>query len=109
MVDRDEIDGLLGRYRAAFNGLDASVAKSVWPGLDAPALQRAFEQLESQDLTFSECSVRITGLQAVANCSGNLTYVPKVGGRSPRTEYRLWDFSLRRSFGRWRITGVDTR
>jgi hypothetical protein len=109
VTDRQAINALLAGYQAAFSQLDASAARAVWPSVDAAALARAFGQLENQNLTFSQCSVSIDGINAVAQCSGSATYVPRVGNRSPRSEYRQWDFELWKAAGRWRISAVDTR
>jgi hypothetical protein len=108
LTDRQAIDALLAGYQAAFTQLDANAAKAVWPGVDAAGLERAFGQLENQDLTFSRCSVSIDGVNAVAQCSGSATYVPKVGNRSARSEYRQWEFELWKGAGRWRIAAVET-
>ena len=107
--DRQLIGTALERYRAAFNALDANAARSVWPSVDATALDRAFGQLASQDMAFSSCSVSVNGSQATASCSGSTTYVTSIGNRGTRTDYRLWDFALRKTGQRWLITAVDSR
>jgi hypothetical protein len=93
----------LRRYRAAYNGLDAGSAQSVWPAVDEGALARAFDGLESQTLTFDDCRVQVRSDAATATCRGSARYVPKVGSREPRTEARVWTFSLRKNGSAWQI------
>jgi hypothetical protein len=100
---------VLGRYQAAFNDLNASVAKSVWPSLDEKKLGRAFDQLERQEVTFDGCEINVSGLQAVASCRGRTRYVPKVGSRAQRVERRTWAFKLQNTSSGWTIASVQTR
>jgi hypothetical protein len=57
-------------------------------------------------VSFSACSVSIAGAQATARCTGSTTYVPKVGSRSARNEYRQWDIDLRKTGDGWHIASV---
>jgi hypothetical protein len=93
----------LQKFRAAYSGLDARMAQSVWPTVDEPALMRAFRGLESQELRFTDCRVDVRGLTAAATCHGSAVYVPKVGNREPRVESRVWNFGLRKGWEGWRI------
>jgi tetratricopeptide (TPR) repeat protein len=93
----------LQRYRTAYEGLDAGSAQAVWPAVDQGALARAFEGLESQTLRFDACDVQLQNEIASATCRGSASYVPKVGSREPRTEPRVWRFSLRKNGGEWQI------
>ncbi len=99
----------LDRYRSAFSSLDASSAKSVWPGVDEKTLTRAFGQMTSQQFVFDACSIDVTGGRATANCQGRAQYVPKIGSRTPRVEPRQWSFTLRRDEGDWMIETVDSK
>jgi hypothetical protein len=94
------------RYRAAYERLDARSAQQVWPGVDQVALARAFGGLRSQALTFDECDVRILGTTATAACAGTARYIPKIGSQQPRTEPRVWDFTLRQTGADWKIDTV---
>lgn len=107
--DRARIDEVLGRYRAAYESLDAGAAQAVWPTVDAGALTRAFGNLSSQSLAFDQCDVAVNGDEAQASCSGRATYVPRVGGSDPRTVWLVWTFTLRRSASEWTIADVETR
>jgi hypothetical protein len=107
--DTRAIEGVLGRYRAAFSGLDASAARAVWPTVDSRALGRAFDGLEEQALAFEACEIAVSERQAVASCGGSARYVPKVGNRRPQTESRHWKFSLRKVDDQWLIEAVDAR
>jgi tetratricopeptide (TPR) repeat protein len=93
----------LQRYRNAYEGLDARSAHAVWPAVNQAALARAFDGLESQSLTFDACDVRVRGESATATCQGSARYVPKIGSREPRVEPRVWNFSLHKAGGDWKI------
>lgn len=107
--DRDAINGVLLRYRTAFDSLDAGAAQAVWPEVNRRALERGFSQLESQSVAFNDCNVSLQAGRATARCQGHTTYVPKIGNRSERTEARRWTFELQKSDERWTIAAVDTR
>jgi len=93
----------LQRYRVAYEGLDARSAQAVWPAVNQAALARAFDGLASQSLTFDACDVRVRGELATATCQGSARYVPKIGSREPRTERRVWNFSLHKAGEDWKI------
>lgn len=93
----------LQRYRVAYEGLDARKAQAVWPAVNQAALARAFDGLASQSLTFDACDVRVRGELATATCQGSARYVPKIGSREPRTEPRVWNFSLHKAGDDWQI------
>ena len=101
--DELPVQRALRRYRVAYDGLDARSAQSVWPSVNQAALARAFDGLESQTLTFENCDVQLSGETATAKCHGNMRYVPKIGSREPRTEPRVWSFTLRKSGSDWQI------
>ena len=100
---------VLDRYRDAFSSLDASSAKLVWPAVDERMLERAFNQMTTQQFTFDSCSIDVTGARATASCRGRAQFVPKVGSRTPRLEARQWTFTLRRAERDWAIESVDSR
>jgi len=93
----------LQQYKSAYDALDARSAQAVWPVVNERALARAFDGLESQNVTFDACDVHVTGDLARALCRGTTRYVAKVGSREPRTEPRIWNFTLRRSGPDWKI------
>ena len=97
------VEAALQRYRTAYEGLDAQSAQAVWPAVNQAALARAFNGLESQSLTFDGCDVRVRGESATATCHGSARYVPKIGSREPRVERRVWNFSLHKTGGDWKI------
>jgi hypothetical protein len=103
------IQNVLGRYRNAFNSLDASAALAVWPTVNERNLARAFERLEDQDVSFESCDIEIASVFAKAACSGSARYIPKVGSRTPKEEARRWTFSLRKAGDGWLIDRVDAR
>ena len=99
---------VLQRYRTAYEGLDAQSAQAVWPAVNQAALARAFNGLESQTLTFDACDVRVEGESATASCQGSARYVPKIGSREPRVEPRIWNFTLQKNGGNWKIDSART-
>jgi len=103
------VQTVLDRYRWAFTSLDASAVAPFWPGVDGRALERAFDQLESQVIKFDRCEINLTGARAVASCQGQASTVRKVGSRNLRTEPRLWTFALNRVNDAWLIQNVSTR
>jgi hypothetical protein len=108
-VDEGAVKAVLERYRTAYSTLDANGARGVWPSVDVRALTRAFDQMESQAIRFDRCDVAVSDNRANATCSGDASYVPKVGNRSTRTTSRQWNFELRRNGDRWIISEVQTR
>ena len=70
------------------------------------ALQRAFDALSSQKVSFNTCDIQVRGTTAQASCRGTASYVGKVGsGTEPRTV----KFELKRDGDAWRIEKADTR
>jgi hypothetical protein len=99
---------VLARFEAAYSSLSASAARQVWPSVDARSLSRAFEGLESQQVSLGQCRVTVESSTARAECSGSATWTPKVGG-GRRTEARRWEFDLARESGAWRIVQARAR
>jgi hypothetical protein len=108
-AETSAIETVLSRYRTAFNALDATAARQVWPTVDARALGRAFDRLQEQEVTFDRCVIDVTGVQAEAACSGTARYVPRVGRRTLQVDARQWRFSLTKTAEGWSIAGVDAR
>ena len=98
---------VLDRYASAFERLDVRAAKAVRPTLDDRALQRAFEQLDGQQVRLGSCSFSINERAANARCQGSATYHPKVGRRVVHVTGREWTFNLSKDDGGWQI--VDAR
>jgi hypothetical protein len=109
-VRRDEtlVSSVLDRYARAYDALDASAAREIWPSVDERALARAFAGLESQRVSFDDCNIDVRGETAAASCRGLASYVGKVGSREPRTEPRQWTFELRRDGEAWKIESART-
>jgi hypothetical protein len=102
------VRSVLARFEAAYSALNASAAQQVWPTVDARALARAFDGLESQRVSLGNCAITVNNAVARAECSGSTTWTPKVGGGS-RTERRQWRFELARTGTAWRIVGAEAR
>ena len=108
-LDTRAIENVLGRYRSAFNALDAGAAAAVWPTVNQRNLAKAFERLDDQDLSFESCKIDVGGVHAEAACNGTARYVQKVGNRNPKAESRQWHFILRRASEGWVIDQLDAR
>ena len=109
-MDSGAIRDVIGRYRNAFNALDAKAAHQVWPSVNQSTLDRAFGQLQEQSLSFDRCTIAVKGVVAQANCSGSARFVPRIGSRSAQTAQRQWSFSLRKGGeGAWLIQHVEAR
>jgi tetratricopeptide (TPR) repeat protein len=102
-TDQQLVDEALQRYRRAYGRLNVQSAEAVYPTVNRVALARAFDNLESQSLTFDACDIEVHGVLARAICRGTTNYVPKVGSRYPRTEPLVWSFELRKSDAEWTI------
>jgi hypothetical protein len=96
---------VLREYSRAYERLDVRATKAVYPSVDDRSLQRAFENLEGQQMRFASCGVSISssGADANARCKGDATYRPKIGSRVVRLTDRVWTFSLSRDGGGWQI------
>jgi len=108
-ADVQAVERVLGRYRAAYEGLDAAAARRVWPKVNSSALERAFAQLEQQGMSFDRCEIGIYGALAQASCSGTARYVPRSGSKTPRVDRRQWTFRLRKGTEDWTIDSVEVR
>ena len=102
------VESLIEQYRRAFSTLNSGVS-DFWPGVNARALDKAFNELESQNFDFDKCNVQLHGAQAEATCTGSATFVPKVGNKTPRTQSRQWSFRFVRTGNRWIIDTVQSR
>jgi hypothetical protein len=109
LADRSRVSQVLNQYARAYDDLNPAAARAVWPTVDERALSRAFASLESQDVSFSDCSIDVSGTSASASCRGRASYVGKVGSRERRTEPREWNFQLRLDGEDWKIEKADTR
>jgi hypothetical protein len=107
--DGNRVAQVLNRYARAYGDLDPRAASAVWPTVDERALSRAFASLESQDVSFDNCTIDVKGATASALCHGRTSYVGKVGNRQPHTEPRQWRFELKRQGDDWKIDRADVR
>ena len=94
-------------YQLAYEQMDASAAQRVWPTVDVRALSRAFDSLQSQEINFHHCDLRVAGKNAQASCKGSGTFVPRVGSRDPRTVQREWSFQLEKVNDAWMIARTE--
>jgi hypothetical protein len=106
--DRAAIQDVIRRYETAYERLDASAAKQIWPSVDERALARAFAGLASQTLTLQPCRIDVNSSSAVASCPGSATYVARVGSKSGQIQRRDWTFVLRKANDGWQIGSVQS-
>ena len=102
----DNVRDILTRWRTAYSQLDARAAKGVYPGLDQRALERAFQNLKSQDVRFDHCELKLRDESAQAECVGRATYVPRIGSQTPITAPRAWRFDLKLDDRGWTIASA---
>jgi hypothetical protein len=95
---------VLDQYALGYSTRRAGVVRQIWPSVDARALERAFSQLQSQQVSFDDCRIEAAAAAARATCSGTARWVPAVGDRSPRQQSRTWHFVLARDGEAWVIT-----
>ncbi len=105
---RESVRRTIERYRTAYEQLDAAGAQAVWPGVNAGALSRAFNALESQQLAFDDCAIQVAGPRADATCRGRARVVPKVGSGAESVQ-RTWRFTLLQSGDTWTIASATVR
>jgi hypothetical protein len=86
--------------------LNVNAAKGVWPSVDTKALGRAFAGLQSQQFDFSDCQISVDTDRASAVCGGTARFVPRVGNKSERVEFRTWNFEMRKADDQWMIAKV---
>jgi hypothetical protein len=103
------VQAVLARYASAYERLDASAVKDVWPTVDERALARAFNDLDSQSIVFDACDLTIAGTRATASCRGTARFTTSVGKRSNVMQTRQWTFLLEQSPERWEIQQVQVR
>ena len=104
--DERLVNMVLQRYRTAYDRLDVQMAKAVWPSVNEAALSKAFSGLTSQALRFESCGVQVRGGTASATCRGVARYVTRLGAREPRTERRVWSFTLQKRESNWTIASA---
>ena len=65
--------------------------------------------MDSQSVDFYSCGIELGTGNAEATCSGAITYVPKIGAKTPRVEQRSWTFYLSRQSDHWIIDRVVSK
>jgi hypothetical protein len=106
--DTRDVLQVLQQYRQAYERLDVKATQAVWPSVNGRALQRAFRDLDGQELRFAECKVvSVSGPTANAKCRGEVTYRQKIGSGVMHRPAQEWTFSLSRHENRWEIVRAD--
>lgn len=107
--DEDLVRRLLDEFTGAFERLDVTATKAVWPSVDDRKLRRAYEQLAAQRLSLESCGITISGRTANARCQGSATYQPKIGTRPVQIASREWMFDLSKQDAAWHIVNTVVR
>ena len=107
--DEDLVRRLIAEFTGAFERLDVSATKAMWPSVDDRKLRRAYERLSSQSLSFESCGITISGETANARCQGSATYQPKIGSRPVQIASREWMFDLSKQDAGWHIVNTVVR
>jgi Zn finger protein HypA/HybF involved in hydrogenase expression len=81
----------------------------VWPTVNQQNLNRAFERLQQQEVSFEGCKINVNDARAEATCHGTASYVPRVGNRTLRVDRREWRFSMVKVREEWLIGAVEAR
>jgi hypothetical protein len=100
------VQGVVRRYEQTYGELDVNAVAAIWPSVDSRSLSRLFKSIERQDLRFDTCAYAVAEARATATCAGSLTYVPRVGSTTPRTDRHTWSIQLEREGQRWQIVSV---
>jgi hypothetical protein len=100
------VRSVLERYASAYSALDVEATQRVWPGVNRGALSRAFDSLESQDVSLGDCRIDVTGTSATARCAGTASWTPRIGDGGRRSEAREWTFELARRAAGWEIVNA---
>jgi hypothetical protein len=108
-LDTNAIQATLSRYRDAYTALDAGAAHQVWPTVNQRTLQKAFERLKQQQVSFDRCRIDVGDARAQAVCNGTQRYVPRIGSSTPQVDQRQWTFNLVKVRDEWLIGAVDAR
>ena len=106
--EEPKVRAVLAQFESAYSSLSAAAARAVWPSVDERSLARAFDSLESQQVSLGTCSISLNGASAFAECNGNTSWTPKIGG-GRRRESRLWQFDLASDNGAWYIVRATAR
>jgi hypothetical protein len=99
----DRVRDALQQFRRGFESLDVLAVRDAWPTVNVDELARTFRGLESQHVTFDDCSVRRSADAASAACRSHVEYVPKGGVHSSHVEARVWTFNLHNVSDTWKI------
>lgn len=100
---------VLNDFQSAYNRLDATGTKRVWPTVDTTALSRVFQSLSSQHLELANCQIAVNGEAANATCDGHARIVPRDKDKGPRVESKMWVFDLSKSVDRWGVNALNVR
>jgi hypothetical protein len=98
----------LRRYQDAYRTLDAQSAHAIQPTVDQASLAPTFDGPQTPSLVFDACQMEVSGSSARAICRGAARDVPKFGRREPRSERRVWSFTLIKHDGDWAIETART-
>ena len=96
----------LGRYRAAYESLDADAVARVFTGVDLPELTPRLRQSKSMavQIDLGGCQTSVDGDRATATCNVTRVINPKAGESVRRSQREV--FQLRRTHQTWVVEQV---
>ena len=100
------VRGLLQRYSAALESLDANAVKKVQPAIPTDNLTKAFKEM--RELRVMIDTVRVLsadGTRARVSCRVTQTLTPRIGTKQTTTVTRV--MRLRRDADSWVIDGFE--
>lgn len=101
--DERAVRSALRAYADAYSGLDVDGVKRVYPGVNEPALRRAFRALRSQRVELQGASLVVSGDTATVTGTLVSSAVGQVGSSTPVRDARPVVFDLVRRDGAWII------
>jgi hypothetical protein len=105
-ADERAIAAVLNAYRDGMAARDVSAVRAAWPTVSVIGLERQFAGLAAQRIVFDSCRLARAEETVNAFCSG--AQEMQFDGGARRVERKQWQFSLRKSDGRWTVYRVGS-
>jgi len=108
-ADRQGVEALLARYKAAYEGRDLATLKSLWPGLGGGVergIKSGFDLARSLSVDLQVADLKIAGDSATIRCRRRVEMVAKDGRKVASPEQSI-TFGLRRRGQGWVIESLQ--
>jgi eukaryotic-like serine/threonine-protein kinase len=102
-----DIQGVLARYRSAFEAVDLEAIQAVFPGVDQRSTRQLFSSAKAYQVGLKVERITVSGLVATAECVGTYDPAPRRAGASSQPLRQR--FELRWDGQRWLIIRVHSR